>query len=162
MKTASGTIGLALFLVLVGGEARAQNYPVVTLVPEHAFVTRGVSFRQGDWLVIEPSFLLLPGGRDAPLAVVARPMLGIGGSGLGIGLAPIWGPGGTVDAVTDLPVSFEARIERVYGPTRWRSGTYVGPHLSFSALVVKASVGWMVDLDDRRVRHIQLAIGSGF
>jgi hypothetical protein len=164
---AAATTGLTVFLLLVAGKARAQNYPVVALVPERVFVVRGFSFRQGDFLSIEPSFLLVPGATDGtrPLAVVARPMLGLGGSGVGIGLAPIWGcsaPCLMTDALMVLPVSVEARIERMYGPTDWRAATYFGPHLSLSAFVVKASAGWMVDLDDRRNHHLQLAIGFGF
>ena len=42
------------------------------------------------------------------------------------------------------------------------SATYAGPHLSFSALVMKVSLGWMVDVNDRSDHHIQLAIGAGF
>ncbi len=153
--------------MLVGGNARAQNYPVLTVVPERVFVVRGFSVRQGDWLTIEPSFLLVPvsTGRNGPLVFVARPMLGLGGSGVGIGLAPIWGcsePGPMTDALMILPVSVEARIERMYGLTSWRSATYLGPHLSLSAFVVKASVGWMIAVSDRNNHHIQLAIGGGF
>jgi hypothetical protein len=158
-------IGLAAFLLLVGGEARAQNYPVVALTPDRTFVVRGASVRQGDLFAIEPSFLFAPAGRDSPLVLVARPILGVGGSGLGIGLAPILGcsqPCPMMDAVMILPVSFEARIERMYGLSSWRSATYAGPHLSFSALVMKVSLGWMVDVNDRSDHHIQLAIGAGF
>jgi hypothetical protein len=62
----------------------------------------------------------------------------------------------------ELPVSLEARIERMYGLSSWRSATYLGPHLSLSVLVLKASVGWMIDVNDRSNHHIQLAFGGGF
>ena len=161
------SVGLTAFLLLVGGNVRAQNYPVATLAPERVFVVRGVSVRQGDWLAIEPSFLFVPGstGRRSPLVVVARPMLGVGGSGIGIGLAPILAcsePCPMTDALMVLPVSLEARIERMYGLTSWRRATYIGPHVSLSAFVLKASVGWMVDVNDRSDHHLQLAIGAGF
>jgi hypothetical protein len=92
-------------------------------------------------------------------------MLGLGGAGVGIGLAPIWGcsaPCDMTNALMVLPVAVEARVERMYGWTSWRGATYAGPHLSLSALVLKASVGWMVDVNDRSDRHVQLAIGAGF
>jgi len=165
--SAAVTIGLTAFLLLISGKARADDYPVLTLVPEHVFVVRGGSVRQGDWFAIEPSFLFVPGstGRRSPLVLVARPMLGVGGSGAGIGLAPILAcsePCPMTDALMILPVSLEARIERMYGPTSWRSATYFGPHLSLSAYLWKASVGWMVDGNDRSDHHIQLAFGAGF
>src|ERR1044071_5143275 len=87
---AAATMELAVFLVLVGREAGAQNYPVLPVVPDHVYVTRGGGLRQGDLFTIEPSFLFLPGGRDGSFVVVGRPMLGLGGSGMGIGIAPIW------------------------------------------------------------------------
>jgi hypothetical protein len=67
-----------------------------------------------------------------------------------------------MDALSILPVSLEARLERMYGLTSWRSATYLGPHLSLSALVMKASVGWMTNVNDRGDHHIQLAVGAGF
>jgi hypothetical protein len=59
-------------------------------------------------------------------------------------------------------VSLEAHIERMYGPTSWRSATYAGPQLSLSLFVLKASLGWMVDLSDRTDHHVQIALGGGF
>jgi hypothetical protein len=165
-KRAAAAVGLTAFLVLSGGNARADDHPVVTLIPEHLFAVRGFSFRQGDWLSLEPSFLFVPASRGAySPVVVVRPMLGVGGSGVGIGLAPIWGcpgPCDPTDALMLLPVSLEARIERMYGVSDWRSATYLGPHISISAYILKASVGWMVDVNDRSDHHIQLAIGGGF
>jgi hypothetical protein len=61
-----------------------------------------------------------------------------------------------------LPVSLEARIERMYGVSDWRSATYLGPHISISAYLPKASVGWMVNTNDRSDHHVQLAVGAGF
>jgi hypothetical protein len=50
----------------------------------------------------------------------------------------------------------------MYGPTHWRSATYLGPHLSLSGYLLKASVGWMIDASDRSDSHLQAAIGFGF
>src|SRR6187551_2604089 len=85
---AAAAIGLTALLVLAGGDARAQNVPVATAIPDRVYVVRGVSVRQGDLLALEPSFLFVPGAvdRPPPLVVVARPMLGLGGAGVGIGL----------------------------------------------------------------------------
>ena len=59
-------------------------------------------------------------------------------------------------------ISLEARVERMYGPTSWRSATYFGPQLSLSIFVLKASLGLMVDLDDQTNRHLQVGVGFGF
>ena len=87
LSGATATIALAATLVLISGRAQAQNYPVVTVAPGQVYMVRGVSIRSGDYVVLEPSALLLFGPIHPPFAVVARPMLGLGGSGVGIGLA---------------------------------------------------------------------------
>jgi len=56
----------------------------------------------------------------------------------------------------------EAHIERMYGPTDWRSATYLGPQLSLSVYVLKASIGVMTNMGDQRDRRGQLGIGGGF
>ena len=48
------------------------------------------------------------------------------------------------------------------GVTSWRDATYAGPQLSLSVFVLKASVGWMVDVNDRTEHHAQLGLGFGF
>jgi len=80
------TCFIAVFL-LSSGNARAQNYPVLTFVPGHVYVVQGASIRNGDYLVLEPSGLFFFEPIARPVAFVARPMLGVGGSGVGLGLA---------------------------------------------------------------------------
>lgn len=131
------------------------------------YAVRGASIRNGDYLVIEPSGLFFIGPIRPPVALVARPMLGIGGSGAGVGLAlnPWMREVAGRPDVDDLMgpfVSLEAHIERMDWLTSWRSATYAGPQLSLSIFVLKASLGWMVDLGDHADRHIQVAIGAGF
>jgi hypothetical protein len=58
--------------------------------------------------------------------------------------------------------SVEAHVERMYGPTSWRGATYAGPNVSVSLILLKASLGWMVDLGDHADRHVQVALGAGF
>jgi hypothetical protein len=160
-----------VILLLLGRAAHADDYPEVPLVPGRVFLTRGFSFRKGDWFSFEPSFLFVSGagGPGRPIVGVARPILGVGGSGAAIGVAtslarpcPGAEPCQANDFVFSLPVSFEARVERMYGPSSWRGATYLGPQATVSAYVFKASLGWMVDVNDRTNRHVQLGIGFGF
>jgi len=165
---------LAFILVIVvacGRDARADDYELATLVPQRVFLVRGLSLRNGDYLSLEPSFWLTPPDPfvlGAAFAVVARPMLGVGGAGAGIGLATsgftmcVGQPNCSLEKFFWLPFSLEARIERMYGPTHWRHTTYFGPTLSLSGIILKASVGWMVDASDRNDHHVQVAIGAGF
>ncbi len=102
------------------------------------------------------------------MVFLARAIVGVGGSGGGIGLGPTWAsPCQTADECKGEPffwppVTLEAHLERMYGPTPWRSATYVGPQVSCSAYVLKASVGWMVDASDRHDPDVQVGIGFGF
>jgi hypothetical protein len=171
MRTgAIGTLSLAVNLVVVAGNARADDHNIATVVPEHVFMVRGFSVRNGDWFVLEPSVWFARGlvGPSRPIVLVVRPMLGVGGAGVGVGLAPTleppWPDAEKCAPTPDfwLPVSLEAHVERMYGATPWRHATYVGPQLSLSAVVLKASIGWMVDASDRSDGHLQVAIGGGF
>ena len=161
---------LAAAIVLFAATARADDHPIATLVPEHVFMVRGLSVRNGDWVALEPTFWFTRGltGGGRPIVLVARLMAGVGGSGAGIGFAPTWVPpcpNGAPCTTTPFfwpPISVEAHIERMYGPTHWRSATYVGPQLSASAYLLKASAGWMVNTGDRRDSHLQVAVGFGF
>jgi hypothetical protein len=164
-------ISLTVILMLLGGAAHADDHPTVPVVSGRLFLTRGFSFRKGDWFSFEPSFLLVSGaaGPGRPIVGVARPMLGVGGSGAAIGVATSLArpcPEGEAcqasDFLLSLPVSFEARVERMYGPTSWRRATYLGPQVTVSAYLFKAFAGWMVDVNDRTDRHVQLGIGFGF
>src|SRR4051812_38012881 len=89
MKT-TATISLAAALVLIGARAHAQNYDSVTVVPGYFTMVRGASFRNGDLVALEPTGLFFVAPIRQPFALLARPILGLGGSGLGIGLA--WNP----------------------------------------------------------------------
>jgi hypothetical protein len=164
-------LALSVVIMLLAPEARADGPMVATLVPKHVFLARGFSVRGGDYFSIEPSFLFVanskPGSR--PIVGVARPMAGVGGSGLGVGVA--WQPFAPIkgelredleDYVGILPISLEAHVERMCGPTHWHGATYLGPQISLSAFVLKASIGFMVNADDQRDRHVQLGIGCGF
>ena len=169
---AAATISLAATFVLVGGSARAQNITALTLVPEHVYLVRGGSFRNGDLLTIEPSALLFFGPIAPPVAMVARGIVGIGGSGGGIGFAAnLLSPSpcsemclkDNDDFFMGPFISLEAHVERTYIPViGWRNATYAGPQLSLSFFLLKASVGWMVDVTDRTNAHIQVGVGAGF
>jgi hypothetical protein len=168
--TMATKIALSVIILLLAREARADSPMVATLVPKHVFLARGFSVRGGDYFSIEPSFLFVanskPGSR--PIVGVVRPMAGVGGSGVGVGLA--WDPFAIEGErpedvegyVTILPISLEVHVERTYEPTDWHGGTYLGPQLSLSAFVLKASAGLMFNADDQRDRHVQLGIGCGF
>jgi hypothetical protein len=162
---------VASLVLLLGGSARADDYPSVDVIPDRLYLTRGFSVRNGDWFSIEPSFLLVSRGVDPkrPIVPVGRPILGVGGSGVGLGVAttlarPCSGPERCAvnDFLLSGPIVFEARAERMYGPTRWHSATYVGPHVTLSAYLLKISAGGMVNLTDRADVHFQAAIGGGF
>ena len=169
---AATTISLAATLVLISRTACAQNHPVAVLVPEQVYLLpAGISFRNGDYVAIEPTALFFAGPVVRPVALVVRGVLGVGGSGGGIGLAlnalprcpqayACWGEGD--DFVMGPFVSLEARVERTYFPVGWRRATYAGPQLSLSVYVLKASMGWMFDVTDRNNSHPQLGVGFGF
>jgi len=158
-------IGLTAFLVLVGGHARADTRP------REARLAVGVELRNGDWLAVEPIGLVLIGGSEdaANVAAMARGVLGVGGSGGAIGLAT--GLGGPCiepepcrlrDSVFSSIVGIEARVERTYGLSTWRRTTYVGPHLFFGGVLMKCSVGWMFDANNKTNNHFQLGLGGGW
>jgi hypothetical protein len=158
-------IVLTAILMLVSSKAVADDHPAATVVPGRLVVVRGYSFRNGDWFAFEPSGLVLFGGLPfRPVVGVVRAVAGVGGSGGGIGLGlNLNQPCDTVDDLAMGPfVTLEGRVERTYGPTSWRSATYVGPQLTLSAYILKASVGWMVDVNDRTDHHIQIGLGGGF
>ncbi len=50
----------------------------------------------------------------------------------------------------------------MYGWTHWHDATYVGPQVSVSGYVLKASIGWMAAVNDRKDNHIQVGVGFGF
>jgi hypothetical protein len=170
MKTSpTARLPLTAILVLLSADARADDPPIPTVVPGHVFLVPGFSVRNGDWVAVEPSFWFTRSliGPSRPIMLVARLMLGVGGSGIGIGFAPtLEPPCPTVETCKTpwfwLPFSLEAHVERMYGPTPWRSATYVGPQFSLSAYLLKTSLGWMVDASDRSDSHVQVAIGVGF
>ena len=170
-------IGLVAMVILVGGrveaapDERAQGWPGMTsgrlgLVP-------GFRVRNGDWFVVDALGIALlgPPARTRAVAVVARGEAGIGGAGMGVGVAtnalpgPYPAPGGVQmsDFVGSGIGILEARAEWTYGLTSWRRTTYVGGQLSLAAVVFKPSVGVMVDAHDRRDRRVQVAfLGAGW
>jgi hypothetical protein len=97
-------------------------------------------------------------------------MLGVGGSGVGIGIAMNLMPSSPgveprtpeADYFMGPFINLAAHIERMYGPTSWRDATYAGPHLSLSLLFVNPSLGWMVNLGDRSDHHVQVGLGGRF
>jgi hypothetical protein len=170
LRGAVATSCLVVAILLISGKARAQNYPVLTFVPGHVYMVQGASIRNGDYLVLEPSGLFFFGPIARPVALVARPMFGVGGSGVGLGVAVNVAPPsmrpepGAPDTDFFIApfISLEVHVERMYGPTSWRGTTYAGPQISLSLFVIKASLGWMTDVGDRADHHIQVAVGIGF
>lgn len=172
MRLATKVVLTAVVLVLLSHDVGATEAPPAEeVVAGHVYVARGASFRHGDWVALEPAgvFMFGPPGAGRPVVLVARPVLGLGGSGVGLGLATSLTPPCLVAQPCD-PIAFfwsgvgtlEARIERMYGLTTWRDATYLGPQLTLSFSLIKASVGWMVDVNDRSDRHLQIGFGGGF
>jgi hypothetical protein len=168
---AKATLSLTATLILISGRAHAQNYAAATVVPEHVYMMPGYSIRNGDLVAIESSCLFFFGPIRRPAALVARAMLGAGGSGVGVGLAGNVTPPRPGEEVTLQGddffwgpfVSLEAHVERMYPLlTSWRHATFVGPQLSMSIFVLKASVGWMFDVNARTDQHLQIGLGAGF
>src|SRR5436190_13019234 len=88
METRFAKFSLIAASLLISGKALAQNAPfALPAVPGHVYVVRGASIRHGDYFSLEPSGLFFFGPIRPPVAVVVRPMLGVGGSGVGTGLA---------------------------------------------------------------------------
>jgi hypothetical protein len=148
---------------LLGAEAEAR--------PLEERVAGGAEVRNGDWLALEPvSLTLLAGSGDGPnVASSARVVLGLGGAGLGVGLATGLGgpcvepaPCALRDSLFSSIVGIEARLERMYGPTTWRHTAYLGPQLSFAGIFGKFSVGWMFDVKDKADNHFQFGLGGGW
>jgi hypothetical protein len=175
LARATATLSLAATLLLIGGRAQAQNITALTEVPQHVYLLRGDSFRNGDLITIEPSALFFYGPIAPPVALVARGIVGIGGSGVGVGLAAnllpqYWHQPTPLKDNDDFFMgpfaSLEGHIERTYVPelrrVGWRPATYAGPQLSLSLYLLKASLGWMVDVTDRTNAHVQVGVGGGF
>lgn len=161
-KTRIALAGLAVMLVAAPAEARPERPRNLGL---------GVEVRNGDWISMDAlGLVLIAGADDGPnLAGTVRGVLGLGGSGGGIGLAT--GLGGRClgsarcsvrDSVFSSIIGVEARVERMYGPTSWRRTTYAGPQVSFGGKVLRMSVGWMFDLHDGSDHHLQLGFGGGW
>jgi hypothetical protein len=180
MKTNHLFIGLASVVAMLlggAGEARAFDTHVVP----------GFSIRNGDWIAIDALGVGLLGS-TAPgctFALVLRGELGLGGASAGFGLATNMfaeacsAPGGCdmSEFLGSGMMSLEARVARMYGPTSWRSTTYVGGQLSFALTpfipphwfdgplnigTFKPSIGVMVDPHDPRDKHTQIAVGGGW
>ena len=126
----------------------------------------GFSIRNGDWLAVDGLGILLLGAPAASrmTAVVVRGEVGLGGSSAGIGLATnvFAGSDYTLPCTWKMDeflgggiLSLEGRVERMYGPTTWRSTTYVGWQVSFAGIIFKPAVGCMVAADNPRDRHCQ-------
>jgi hypothetical protein len=151
---------------LLAGRAQAQS----AVNQDKVYPGLGIAIRNGDYFVFQPGLLFMlgaPGESRRPIAAIVRGELGVGGSGGGLGLAIDWFPS-TANPYPN-PEEFlygglmmlEARVERMYGQTSWRHTTYVGPQVSLN-LMLKLSVGWMVDVHDDRNQHIQVGVGAGF
>lgn len=160
----------SVVIMFTGAGVQADDHPIAPVVADHVFVVPGVSVRNGDWVAFEPALWLTRTlvGPGRPIVFVVRGIVGLGGSGAAIGIAPtLEPPCPTRELCTHTPffwppASLEGRVERMYGLTHWRAATYAGPHLSLSAYLIKASIGWMVDVNDRSDNHVQVGIGFGF
>ncbi len=162
----SCVLGVALAVVAVTESAAAAETPgVFAAVP-------GFSVRNGDWVAVDGLGILVL-GQPVPrrlAAVVLRGEVGLGGSSAGIGLAtnvlglsPSTQGWSATDFIGSGVLSLEGRLERMYGPTSWRRTTYVGGQISFSAIICKPALGWMVAADDPRDRHFQIVFaGAGW
>jgi hypothetical protein len=133
----------------------------------------GFSLRTGDWVAVDGlGVLLLPAARpwDKMFALVVRGEVGLGGSSAGIGLAtrllPSQGSRPGECQISEFlgagVLSLEGRVERMYGPTSWRSTTYVGWQLSFAGIIFKPALGGMVASDNPRDQRVLLATGLGW
>jgi hypothetical protein len=139
---------------------------VIVCGGDFSAVAPGFSVRNGDWLTVDALGVLMLDTR-APIAAVARGEIGIGGSSLGIGLATnFFGPPQpwTMSDFLMGIFSLEARVERMYGPTTWRSTTYVGGQLSWGLMIFgKPALAWMVAADDAHEEHFQFVFfGAGW
>jgi len=151
---------VAVAIMLTAGKTNARPFEVGA-VP-------GISVRNGDWVAVDGLGVLLLGAPTAitMAAVVIRGEIGLGGSSAGIGLATnAFAANCTLPDTYDMSeflgtgiLSLEARVARMYGPTTWRSATYVGGQLSFAGILWKPAIAWMVATDDPRDRHTQITI----
>jgi hypothetical protein len=166
-------IGITMMMV-IAGRAEAQTpphkAPKVKAQPLKAYPLLGDQLRGGDYFAVEPGalFWLGPVGESRrPVGAIVRGELGVGGAGGGAGLAIDWfqcEPNpypNPVELMCSMLTMLEARAERMYGPSRWNHTTYVGPQISLD-LWWRLSVGWMVDVHDRRDNHLQVGVGVGF
>ena len=170
-------VGLAAVLTMLPAtrtEARPCEQPCPTWPPASwVAVVPGFSIRNGDWLAVDGLGILLLGAPAASrmTAVVVRGEVGLGGSSAGIGLATnvFAGSDYTLPCTWKMDeflgsgiLSLEGRVERMCGPTTWRSTTYVGWQVSFAGIIFKPAVGCMVAADNPRDRHCQIATGAGW
>jgi hypothetical protein len=141
------------------------------LVPGHVYELAGLTVGNGNYVSLDWSEMFFAGPITRPVGMFARGVFGVGGSGLGMGLSMNVSPrcpGATIcwrdddDYFIGPFVSLEGRIERTYNwDGGWPNATYVGPQLTVSALL-KASVGWMVDVTNQSNNRVQVGFGEGF
>jgi hypothetical protein len=152
-------------------EARADQSDVVPGLIGHrdkAAILAGLSFRNGDWLVVDGLGMVVvfdPPLSDRCVAATVRGEVGIGGSAVAIGLAT--NAGSTSCAWDDFSESgiatLEARVERTYGPTGWRRTEYVGAQVSLAIpWWWRPSLAWMFNVHDAADNHVQVGLGLGF
>lgn len=166
-------IAVASLLVMSLGErALADAGSFATRAPQapspRMYPALALQGRNGDYFVVEPGvFFSLGPVNHRPAAIFVQGDAGVGGSGGGVGLAIDWLPMDANPYPNPEEVIFgglttvEGRVERMYGPTTWKHTTYVGPQVSFN-LMLKLSVGWMIDVHDRGDQHLQIGLGAGF
>jgi hypothetical protein len=173
MKTTLGSIGIvlaavALVLLPAGAQAREGEFcdrGPAACAGRFAAVVPGASVRNGDLVAVDGLGVLLL-STPSPVALVIRGELGLGGSSAGIGLATnAFGSASPGDwRIDDFLgsgiLSLEARVSRMYGPTTWRSATYIGGQLSFACIIFKPALAWMVAADDPRDEHFQIVLAG--
>lgn len=174
MKTLAPVVGALLVSALLAGRAQAETpLPTVKAAqaqPLRTYLVFAIQGRNGDDFAFEPAALFLlgsPGEGRRPLAALVRGEVAVGGAGGGVGLAIDWFPNdqdpypNPEELIYGGLMTLEARVERMYGVTTWNHSTYVGPQLSFN-LMLKLSVGWMINVRDSSDQHPQLGLGAGF
>lgn len=163
----------AAVLVLLAGQAEARESETVILpgvIRHHdsAGFLAGVSFHNGDWLVVDGLGMVVvydPPLSSRCLAATARAEVGLGGSAAAIGLATnTFDTSCKMDELLESGViGVEARLERMYGPTSWRRTEYVGAQVSLAIpWWWRPSLAWMFNVHDAADNHLQIGLGLGF
>src|SRR5215831_18491436 len=87
LASGAAVISFVTTLLLIRGTAHAQNRFAMPLVPGHVYELAGLTVGNGNYVSLDWSEMFFAGPITRPVGMFARGVIGVGGSGLGMGLS---------------------------------------------------------------------------